>query len=213
MIFGKIEYLNLLPFHVFMKRFTRSSQERMSMQYYKNVPAVINTRFVARKADAAFISSIAAKKYAHVGLGIIAKKEVLSVLLVPHEGHEKDSASASSNALAKVLGLEGKVMIGDRALSYFFEGHEHTDLAKEWRSRYGVPFVFALLCFHKEKELYRKIERKFLKSPVKIPQYLLQKASQRTGVSPKNILYYLEYISYDLDASAKRGLKLFYRLV
>ncbi len=212
MIFGKIEYLNLLPFHVFMKRFTRSSQERMSMQYYKNVPSAINTRFIARKVDAAFISSIAAKKYANVGLGIIAKKEVLSVLLVPQEEYEKDSASASSNALAKVLGLEGKVMIGDRALSYFFDGGEHIDLAQEWNTRYGLPFVFALLCFHKEEKLYKKIEQKFLKAPVKIPQYLLQKASKETGISPKNILYYLDYISYNFDASAKRGLKLFYRL-
>ena len=211
MIFGKIEYLNLLPFHVFMKRFTRSSQEKMSMQYYKNVPSAINTRFISRKADAAFISSIAAKKYAHVGLGIIAKKEVLSVLLVPQNEYEKDSASASSNALAKVLGLEGKVMIGDRALSYFFEGKEHIDLAQEWHKRYGLPFVFALLCFHKEEKLYTKIEHKFLKAPVKVPQYLLQKASKKTGISPNNILYYLKYISYDLDTSAQRGLKLFYK--
>ena len=212
MIFGKIEYLNLLPFHVFMKRFTKSSQERMSMQYYKNVPSAINTRFVTRKADAAFISSIAAKKYRHVGLGIIAKKEVLSVLLVPQKEYEKDSASASSNALAKVLGLEGKVMIGDKALAYFFEENEHIDLAKEWNTRHGLPFVFALLCFHKEKKLYTKIEHKFLQSKVKIPQYLLKKASQRTDISPQNILYYLRYISYDVDASAQKGLKLFYKL-
>ena len=82
MIFGKIEYLNLLPFHVFMKRHTRSSQESHSMDYYKGVPSNINKKFMTRKVDAAFISSINARKYANVSLGIIAKKEVLSVLLV-----------------------------------------------------------------------------------------------------------------------------------
>ena len=145
MIFGKIEYLNLLPFHVFMKRFTKSSQESQSMQYYKNIPSVVNARFISRRADAAFISSISAKKYKHVSLGIIAKKEVLSVLVVPNATHKQDRASASSNALANVLGVEGEVMIGDKALHYFYEGKEHIDLAKEWNSRYRLPFVFALL--------------------------------------------------------------------
>jgi len=62
MIFGKIEYLNLLPFHVFMKRFTRSSAAKMAMEYKKNVPAVINKKFKKRDVHAAFISSVAAYK-------------------------------------------------------------------------------------------------------------------------------------------------------
>lgn len=212
MIFGKIEYLNLLPFHVFMKRFTRSSQEAQSMQYYKNVPSAVNARFMVRKADAAFISSIGAKKHKNVGLGIIAKGEVLSVLLVPNTKHKTDKASASSNVLANVLGLRGEVIIGDKALVYFLEGKEHIDLAKEWNKRYNLPFVFALLCFHKEKKLYKEIEKKFLSAPVKIPQYLLKKASQRTNVKPQDISHYLKFISYDLDVNAKKGLKLFYKL-
>ena len=74
MIFGKIEYLNLLPFHVFMKRFTKSNQQKFSMEYKKNVPAKINAAFLNRRVDAAFISSIVAKNSSHVNLGIIAKK-------------------------------------------------------------------------------------------------------------------------------------------
>jgi chorismate dehydratase len=212
MIFGKIEYLNLLPFHVFMKRYIKSSQESQSMQYYKNVPSAVNARFISRKADAAFISSISAKRYKNVGLGIIAKKEVLSVLVVPNATHQQDKASASSNVLANVLGLEGEVMIGDKALHYFYEGKEHIDLAKEWNNRYKLPFVFALLCFHKDEKIYKNIKKKFLSSRKKIPQYLLTKASKRTNVSPQNILHYLNYISYEVDAKAQRGLKLFYKL-
>ena len=212
MIFGKIEYLNLLPFHIFMKRYLRNSQETQSMQYYKNVPSAVNTRFISRKVDAAFISSIRAKRYKNVGLGIIAKKEVLSVLLVPSENHKKDKASASSNALAQVLGLHGEVIIGDKALEYYLQGKEHIDLAHEWYKQYKLPFVFALLCFHKDAKVYKNIEKKFLSSHTKIPQYLLTKASQRTNVSPQDILHYLEYISYDMDAKAQKGLKLFYKL-
>lgn len=209
MVFGKIEYLNLLPFHVFMKRFTKSSQQSMSMHYKRGVPANINKKFLSRKVDAAFISSISAKKHNNVGLGIIAKKEVLSVLVVPDVANEMDVESASSNVLAQVLDIKGKVLIGDKALKHYLQNKPHVDLAAEWNRRYNLPFVFALLCYHKDKEHYKNIQRHFLKQKVKIPQYILSQASQRTKVDKQDILNYLTYISYDLDNKAKRGLSLF----
>ena len=212
MIFGKIEYLNLLPFHVFMKHYTKSSQQAKSMEYYKGVPANINKKFATHKVDAAFISSINARKQQHVQLGIIAKREVLSVLVVPNDTTTKDNASASSNILADVLGISGEVIIGDKALKYYLAGNYHVDLAGEWNSRYNLPFVFALLCFHNDKKRYEGIEKAFLKKRVKIPYYLLQKASKKTSVPMKDILFYLNYISYDLDYKAQKGLKLFYKL-
>ncbi len=210
MVFGKIEYLNLLPFHVFMKRFTKSSQQSMSMHYKRGVPAEINKKFLSRRVDAAFISSISAKKYRNVNLGIIAKKEVLSVLVIPKAENELDSESASSNILAQILDIKGKVLIGDKALKHYIENKPHIDLAKEWNSRYSMPFVFALLCYHKDKNLYKNIEKNFLKQKIKIPNYILKQASIRTDIDTKEILTYLEYISYDLDAKAKKGLKSFY---
>ncbi len=212
MVFGKIEYLNLLPFHIFMKRFTSSTQQKMSMHYKRGVPSQINKEFLARRVDAAFISSISAKKHHNVNLGIIAKKEVLSVLVVPSRTDKCDIESASSNVLANILNINGEVLIGDKALRYYLQNKPHIDLAKEWNERYNLPFVFALLCFHKEKRTYQKIQKRFLSSHIKIPQYILKEASLRTAVAPKDILNYLTYISYDLDAKAKRGLKKFYML-
>jgi len=212
MVFGKIEYLNLLPFHIFMKRFTKSSQQKMSMHYKKGVPSKINSEFQFRRVDSAFISSIKAKKYKNVNLGIIAKKEVLSVLVIPKQENIKDIESASSNLLANILDVKGEVLIGDKALKYYLEGKSHIDLAKEWHFRYNLPFVFALLCFHKEKTLYKKIEKLFLKQKFKIPQYILEEASKKTSISKKDILYYLGYISYNLDQKSKLGLKKFYKL-
>ncbi|WP_321777350.1 MqnA/MqnD/SBP family protein [Sulfurimonas sp.] len=211
MVFGKIEYLNLLPFHVFMKRFTKSSQQSMSMNYKRGVPAKINKEFLSRRVDAAFISSISAKKYRHVNLGIIAKKEVLSVLVIPNVKNEADIESASSNVLAKILDIKGKVLIGDKALKHYLDKKPYIDLASQWNSRYKLPFVFALLCYHKDKRLYKNIEIQFLKQKIKIPQYLLNSASIRTGVLKEDILNYLSYISYDLDFKAKKGLSLFYK--
>lgn len=210
-VFGKIEYLNLLPFHVFMKRFARSSQESMSMNYYKDVPAKTNKKFLSRRVDAAFISSIRAKNQKHVNLGIIAKKEVLSVLVAPSETNTSDSESETSNLLAKVLQIKGEVLIGDKALRYYLKNKPHVDLAKTWNEKYNLPFVFALLCYHNDKALYKKIEKSFLKTKVKIPRYILNEASKRTGVSQENILNYLKYISYNFDIKAKKGLERFYK--
>lgn len=212
MVFGKIEYLNLLPFHVFMKRFTKSAQQSMSMHYKRGVPADVNNKFISKRVDAAFISSIRAKNYKSVGLGIIAKKEVQSVIVIPSKVIQDDKESASSNALAKILNVEGKVLIGDKALKYTLSSEDYIDLAKEWNDKYKLPFVFALLCYHKEKKFFKRVQRQFLQEKTKIPQYILHKASLRTGIKKKDILDYLEYISYDVDAKAKLGLKKFYSM-
>jgi len=211
MVFGKIEYLNLLPFHVFMKRFTKSSQQSMSMRYRRGVPSKINKEFAFKRVDAAFISSVGAKKHKHVNLGIIAKKEVLSVLVKPSNDYVSDIESATSNVLAKVLKVNGEVIIGDKALKYYLTGGEHIDLAKEWNKKFHLPFVFALLCYHKDAKTYKKIEKQFLKREVKVPFYMLKDASKKTGISPRDILHYLTYISYNFDAKAQKGLETFYK--
>ncbi|MEN8147754.1 MAG: MqnA/MqnD/SBP family protein [Campylobacterota bacterium] len=213
MLFGKIEYLNLLPFHLFMKRYSRSTRHYMSFRYKKGVPSKINTEYAARRVDAAFISSIKAQKESYVDLGIIAKKEVLSVLLLPSETDCEDRESASSNILAKVLGLKGEVLIGDKALRHYLrEDEDAIDLAKAWHDRYNLPFVFALLCYHQHDTEIKKLARAFKKDHRKIPQYQLKNASKRTGISPKAIQHYLTYISYELDNRAKAGLRKFWHL-
>ena len=211
MIFGKIEYLNLLPFHIFMKRYLRSSQQKAIMQHKEDVPAKINKRFARRDVDAAFISSITATKSNYVPLGIIAKKEVLSVLAIPSRKTKSDKESASSNVLAKILGIKGEVLIGDKALRYALQNSDYIDLAAEWHKRYKLPFVFALLCYNKDAKRYKNISKTFLKSKQKIPQYLLQKAAKKRDVSPKDVEEYLKLISYELTPKAKQGLKRFYK--
>lgn len=213
MVFGKIEYLNLLPFHVFMKKFAKSSQQSMSMHYHKGVPSQINKKFEHKIVDAAFISSIKAKKYNHINLGIIAKKDVRSVLVIPGIAEVADEASATSNVLAKILGINGEVIIGDRALKHFLLGGNHIDLALEWHKKFGLPFVFALLCFHANRRFYKKMGREFLKKEVKIPQYLLAMASKKSGIAKDEILDYLKLISYKVDKKAKLGVEKFYKEV
>ena len=212
MRFGRIDYLNLLPFHVFMKRYLRSSRSQMMLRHGANVPSAINRAYRLRKIDAAFISSIRAKRQKHLGFGIIADGPVQSVLLLPSETPRTDVASETSNALAAVLGLEGRVLIGDPALRAYLEGVPALDLAEEWHKRHGLPFVFALLSYQANGVQMRRLGRAFGRAPTKIPQYLLKHASQRTGVVPEAILAYLEGIHYRLDHRAERSLRLFWRL-
>ena len=212
MIFGKIEYLNLLPFHVFMKRYAQSTRHHMSLNYKKGVPSKINREFAARRVDAAFISSIKAKKCRYAPVGIIAKKEVLSVLLLPGDSTVPDSESATSNVLANVLGLRGEVLIGDKALAYYLSGGKSVDLAGLWHDRYGLPFVFALLCYHGRTKRIPALSKAFLRRQISIPQYILQRASEQTGISSDDIIHYLTFISYDMDKKAERGLHKFWRL-
>jgi len=213
MLFGKIEYLNLLPFHLFMKRYSRSTRHYMSFRYKEGVPSKINAEYAARRVDAAFISSIKAQKESYVDLGIIAKKEVLSVLLLPSDTFREDNASASSNILANILGLKGEVIIGDNALRHYLDGDERAlDLAKLWYEKYKLPFVFALLCYHQHDREIKRLAATFKKSPHKIPQYELLKASRRTEIAPKAIQHYLTFISYELDNKAKAGLQKFWHL-
>lgn len=195
-----------------MKRYASPLRYSQITNHTKGVPSKINDAFASRRVDAAFISSIKATKYTYAPLGIIAKKEVQSVLLIPSVKAETDTASATSNVLSKVLHVKGKVLIGDRALLHYLSGKEAIDLAALWYEKYQLPFVFALLCHHSHKRYMAKMSRTFLKQKIRIPQYLLKQASLKTGVSPNHILKYLTYISYDLDASAKKGLKKFLTL-
>ncbi len=208
MIFGSISYLNLLPFQVFMKRYIRHSSTKMAINYRKDVPSQINKALKNRHINAGFISSIASPKYKCTDLGIIANKAVYSVFLI--EGEDKsDHESASSNQLAKILNLKGEVIIGDKALQYYLNGGEGIDLATAWYEKTALPFVFGRLCYNCHGKVIKDIAQKFVQHPVKIPQYILKKEAKKRGITPKQLLWYLEHIEYEMNYKSKKSLKLF----
>jgi chorismate dehydratase len=213
MIFAKIDFINLLPFHIFIKKNIKSTQQKSIIEYKKSYPSFINNKFKKRKVDSAFISSIASRNEKYLDFGIVAHDEVLSVLLIPGI-QESDFQSQTSNALAKVLDLEGKVIIGDKALKFYHENPDviKIDLAKEWKNKYNLPFVFAVLCFNSNKKALEKVTKNFNKQHIKIPQYILEQYSKRSGVSKNNILLYLKKIDYNLGLKEKRSLKQFLNL-
>lgn len=209
-IFGKIDFLNLLPFHVFMKRYARTLRTHQSLNYHKGVPSILNRSFAARRIDAAFISSITAKNCVSFNVGIVAKREVLSVLSLPCDKNKKDADSATSNLLAQLLMVKGEVLIGDKALRYYYNsGGEYTDLGKVWNEQTGLPFVFALLCSHNHTHEFKKLSYAFIKNPIKIPHYILMENAKKSNLTAKQITHYLQYISYKIGEKEKRGYKKF----
>lgn len=214
MRFGKIDYINLLPFYVFIKRYARDSRFNAYIRHKRTYPSQINRLFHTGKIDAAFISSIAARGQKCTGIGIVARKDVRSVIVVPDKDHASDIESSTSNVLAKILGLSGEVLIGDKALkTYLMLGSDHVvDMAEVWNKRYGTPFVFACLCYNTHPEFYQKLADTFVKKRVKIPHYILIRYARKSGIAPKAIIDYLKKISYRIDGKAGMGLKKFHTL-
>ncbi len=212
MIFAKIDFINLLPLHVFFKK-NLSSQLKQIIEYNKSYPSSINKKFKKRKVDAAVISSIASRRCKKcLDLGIVANGIVDSVLVIPGS-YKKDFQSDTSNALAKVLKIEGEVVIGDKALYKFHNSNEQfIDLATQWKKKYNLPFVFARLCVNKHEKYLKNMTNDFLKTKVYIPQYILERYSKRSGISKKQILNYLTKINYSIGQKEKKSLKLFLRL-
>jgi len=204
-IIGRIEYLNLLPFHFFLKRYNYKFIEK------NGYPAQINKLFLKRKVEAGFISSIKSKNQKCLNAGIVANKKVMSVLICPGENKE-DKESNTSNILAKVLNEKGEVVIGDKALQRFYKNNNCKDMAALWYKKYKLPFVFALFCINSNNKEFKKIINKFLKKRIKVPQYILKSEAKRLGLSPKHIQEYLNQIYYKIGYKEKKALKLFLKL-
>ncbi|WP_044417351.1 MqnA/MqnD/SBP family protein [Halarcobacter anaerophilus] len=213
MIFAKIDFINLLPVHVFLKKRIQSSQIKSIINYKKSYPSKINKKLKKSKVDSAFVSSIASRGEKRLDYGIIARKNVRSVFLIPGKDKE-DYQSQTSNALAKILNLHGEVLIGDKALKFFHENPDvqTIDLALEWEKKFNLPFVFATLCYRKNGKMLKNIMKDFNKRQIKIPQYILNEYSKRSNISNKNILEYLKLIDYDIKIKEKRAIKKFLSL-
>jgi len=214
MKFAKIDFINLLPFTVFIKKNIGSTQHQQIINYHKSYPSKINKKFKQRRIDAAFISSIKSKHENCSDLGIVADGEVLSVLALSGE-YEKDHQSDTSNILAKVLDIKGQVIIGDKALYHYHNvpSKDFIDLAETWKKRYGLPFVFARLCFNGNQKALCRLAKRFSNEKIFIPQYILKQYVQRSGLTAEQIKEYLKKINYKLGYKEKRALKLFFKLI
>ncbi len=192
----------------------KNSQYHTNISKTKNVPSVVNSEFHKRRINAAFISSVTSKGCRCTDVGIVGIGKVYSVLLLSGESKD-DTASNTSNALAKILGLNGEVIIGDKALSHYLENgsnNDTIDLSEEWYKKRKLPFVFARLCYHKHEQYVKNISKHFSYTKVYVPQYILKKESKKRNIKASDVRWYLEHIHYKLDYKAKKSLKIFLHL-
>lgn len=215
MRFGKIGYLNLVPFDIFIKKYPTSAAFKLFLNHHKSYPAQLNKEFLFRRIDAGFISSIAGMKAQKTHSAIISQGAVWSVIAIKADS-KLDYQSASSNALSTILGIRGEILIGDRALRYKLtheKERDYVDLGEAWYKKHGLPFAFGLLCYNKHGAFYRRISRHFNRAPVKIPQYLLESYATDAQIAKSDILAYLAHIHYRLTPKAQIALSRFYRAV
>ncbi|MCI7484727.1 MqnA/MqnD/SBP family protein [Helicobacter sp. 10-6591] len=214
MRFGKIEYLNLLPFDTFIKAYPLSASSKKFITLKKSYPSRLNHDFLFRRIDAGFISSIAGmyadSRHKALPCGIISKGAVWSVLA--KSGSGLDYQSATSNALLRVLELKGEVLIGDRALKFKADGGKALDLGELWWHKHKLPFVFGRLCYNKYGKYLEQITKAFTKHHrYKIPHYILHRAARDTQIQSNYIREYLKRIFYSMGTKEHIALHRFYR--
>ncbi len=180
----------------------------MAFRYNRAVPSKVNKSLIRGKVNAAFVSSVHSGRFGCTDVGIVSFKKVYSVFSIAGEAGD-DPASETSNALAKVLRVDGKVLIGDEALKYYLDCGSGTDLSQEWYNQTHLPFVFARLCYNKHGKEIEKLAKLFISKKIKIPQYILKREAKKREISPQSLLWYLEHIHYKIDYKAKRSLRLF----
>lgn len=216
MVFGKIDYINLLPLHIYLKKYPLPSGLKKTMEYKKGVPSKLNKDLFYRRIDAAFVSSIESvrTKYGNLDLGICANRRVWSVIVEKGVRDAEDPSSATSNVLARLLKQNGRVIIGDEALRlYMQDSSKFVDLCSLWYQKTGLPFVFARFSCVQRKNFYAKILRNFTRVNIKIPCYILEKYSKARKISQKDIKAYLQVIYYRMGRKEHRALKAFFKQI
>lgn len=186
----------------------------------------------------AMISSLS-ESHLITSFGILADGKVDSVILISNTPlHEikkiiLDQESRTSVLLAKILAKEhwhiqpewineneesslfpdsentGAVIIGDRALTARLHYKYCYDLAEEWKSLTGLPFVFAAWVSNKiiAPEIIQQLEESFEYGVARRKIYFPQLETEYPEI---NVSTYLQdRILYRIDARAREGLQLF----
>ncbi len=206
---ANISYLNLLPFRFFLKKRPKSLSQKLQIAKRGSYPSKINEMFRRKLVDAAFVSSVESTMGNRTASGIVAKKAVKSVI-IKLGAQKNDNESATSNRLARVLGLSGEVFIGDKALLKYLESpSDYVDLAAMWNGETGLPFVFGRLCFNRNGKRYKKLSHEFNNQKIKIPHYVMIGEATQKDFSYKDAKEYLTLISYRIGAKEERGFALF----
>jgi chorismate dehydratase len=214
------------------------------VEVIRDLPAGCADRLRSGEADVALIPSIELLRIPGVrrveGLGIAAESEVRSVLLVSKVSREKirtlrlDPASRTSVVLARLIlerrygiapeivphGADADLVIGDPAMGVGPKGRVVLDLAAEWKSLTGLPFVFAFWAAREEawtEELPALLRGSFEASQSDFDAMVSSELPRlrddlAAEITEEMVADYLRHcLHYELNARDEAGLSLFYR--
>ena len=233
---GAVSYLNTKPLIYGFEKGIMENEIDLIIDYpAKIAAALLNDEIDIGLVPVAILPEM--KNYFIIGEHCIGSEgEVASVCLfseVPMEQIETvllDYQSRTSVKLAQVLmkefwkikpvikmadadfrslitGTTAAVVIGDRALEQRKISAYHYDLALAWRQHTGLPFVFAAWISNKP------LDATFINRFNDANDFSLQHIDEIVATNPYPVFdlkkYYVDYISYNLTASKKAGLKLF----
>ena len=110
---------------------------------------------------------------------------------------------------------EAVVLIGDQCFEFEKQFMHRIDLAEEWKSFTGLPFVFA--CWASNRKLENSFIEEFsaaLETGVKNIDSVVEKFGGTGPIPPRDLRIYLtENIDFDFNDEKKRGMKLFLELL
>ncbi len=124
-------------------------------------------------------------------------------------------ASPPASRLPPPGDADARLIIGDPALKARLNGQVVLDLAAEWRAFSGHSFVFAFWAAREGVDADRVVallERSYAAGRERFEDLVREEAAQ-TGLSAAVVAdYLLHSLHYELDASDRQGLDLYYRL-
>jgi len=235
--FGVLPYLNAAPLVHFLPKVC------LDAEFVCRIPREMLAELAGSRVDAAIVPVVdylmAPELQMVDGLGISAGGKVESVLLQCKRPLKEvktvnlDPASKTSNLLAKLLlkkhfcvrqeirfcdgasEPDASVVIGDRALRAK-QVLESYDLADEWKSMTGLPFVFAVWAHRKDHpDAWRlpEILHAAKDAGLGAIDELSRLHAKRLGLPESRCRHYLTCrIHYDVGPSEKRGMQLFREL-
>ncbi len=110
----------------------------------------------------------------------------------------------------QIMGSTGGLVIGDRALEQRTISPIHYDLGEAWKDHTGLSFVFA--AWISNKPLSEKFITAFNEANRKGLENLDKVIGENKSVFNLSD-YYRKFISYNLDAEKRRGLRLFLEMM
>ena len=135
--------------------------------------------------------------------------QLLKILLKKYWKLSPKLTAAPKDYLSKIGNKTAGLVIGDRTIGLELKYPYVYDLAEAWKNYSGMPFVFAAWVSNRElpESFILEFNKCLSDGILRIEQ--VAQLFQSSHLNFEVLEYYQKYISYDLNAQKKEGLKLF----